>query len=520
MKRALVLATALVALTSRAGSAEPPVRVLLSLGSDVGDPEEPPLQHAEHDAQRVRSVFVELGGVDSSRALVLTRATANKVTERLAELQGRIAELKAAGRRVELFVFASAHGRGGELHLTGTHLPLASLRELTRACAADLTITVVDACESGGAREKGAAKGPAYALTVQPVGATGEVFISSSGASESAQEWDVLSGSLFTHHLLSGLRGDADADDDGRVSLMESYAYAQRRTVANSVDRGQHPEFAVALRGASDVVLTELDRGKARVVLDETFEGRFVLVSQPRPDVVTEVVKARGKVLSLAVPPGRYLLRHAQGFSVALQEVELPWGGVTRVDAKRFVVRDFSEVALKGGDVEFHPHSLELMGGVTSPTIANTPVRPLAGLGYRFTAGNWWLGVAVAWSTASFRGYELSTRDDRFALRTATGFRWWLGSLLVMPGLAVETGLVRQQSRRDNEAEITRVYPALPVRLTPAISVGPQLRVEIPIEAAFYVRVATTGWVRWLEQVEGPAWTLGVDGEVAVGLRW
>jgi hypothetical protein len=146
MRRLLLL---LVLLATPALAAEAPVRLLLAVGSDLGNPDEPPLQHAEDDAQRVRDLFVELGSVDASRALVLKRATATRVSERFAELQGRVAELKAAGRKVELVVFASAHGKAGQLHLTGTALGLEALRALAKGCGADLTITIVDACESG-----------------------------------------------------------------------------------------------------------------------------------------------------------------------------------------------------------------------------------------------------------------------------------------------------------------------------------------------------------------------------------
>lgn len=517
MRRALVLSTLLLASAARA--AEAPVRLLLSIGSDLGNPDEAPLQHAEDDARRVKEVFVELGSVEATRALVLTRATASKVTERFAELQGRVAELKAAGKRVELIVFASGHGKAGALHLTGTSLELEALRELSRQCGADLTITIVDACEAG-AREKGAAKGPSYALTVQPPAVTGEVFIASSGSSESAQEWDVLSGSLFTHHLLSGLRGDADTDADGRVSLMESYAYAERRTVANSVDRGQHPEFVLALEGSSDVVLTSLTNGRARVVLDESMEGRFVLVSQPRADVVTEVTKARGRVVTLAVPPGRYLLRQARGFSVALQDVELPWGGVAKVDPRKFVTRDFAEVALKGGDVGFRPHALQAVAGVATPPIDGTPLRWSVGLGYRLTIGQFWASLSAGWGSAVFRGVELTTHDNRFAARLVAGPRFWAGPVTLMPGLAVEGSLLRQESIRDREEEIRRSYPALPIRVTPGFAVGPHLRVELPIVGPLFAAVSVSAWVRALNVLGGPAWSVAGDSDLSLGARF
>ncbi|MFO0595067.1 MAG: hypothetical protein U0228_07180 [Myxococcaceae bacterium] len=504
--------------TSFAGEA--PVRLLLAFGSDLGDPDEAPLSHAEEDAQRLRDLFTELGSVESSRALVLRRAAADKVRERFAELQGRVAELKAAGKRVELVVFASAHGKGGALHLAGTRLELDELRELARRCGADLTITIVDACEAGLSRAKGSQKGPAYQLTVTPPSVKGEVFIASSGASEAAQEWEALSGSLFTHHLISGLRGDADGDGDGTVTLMESYAYAEHRTVANSLDRGQHPEFAVKLEGASDVVLTRLDQGRAKVVLDENLEGRFVLVSQPRPDVVTEVSKVRGKPLTLAVPAGRYVLRQARGFSVAMQDVELPYGGTSRVDGKRFVTRDYAEVALKGGALEFHPQAIQLGAALSLPPEDGTPARWEMQGAWRYTAGRAWLLVGGGWGTARFRGVGLTTRDNRFAVRVQGGGRFWLGPLSLMPGLELEGSVLRQDSERDQEAEILRSYPPLPIRVTAGLGVGPVVRGELPLPGPLFATLSAGASLRWLPLVDAPAFSFGAHADVGLGVRF
>lgn len=503
-----------------AAAPEPPVRLLLSIGSDLGSPDEAPLQHAEEDARRLSALFVELGNVESARAVVLERPSASKVIERLQQVHGRVTELKASGRRVELIVFASAHGKAGALHLGGTQLALTELRRLALECGADLTITIVDACEAGRSRSKGAQRGPAYELEVRAPQVSGEVFIASSGASESAQEWDVLSGSLFTHHLLTALRGDGDLDGDGRVSLMESYTYAARRTVANSVDRGQHPEFDIALAGAGDVVLTELDRGRARVVLDENAEGRFVLVSQPKPDVVTEVTKTRGRVLVLAVPPGRYVLRQSRGFQVALQDIELPWGGVARVDPARFVTRDFSEVALKGGEVEVHPHALAALGGFGTTPIDGTPARWSVGLEYRLALGGFWGALSASWGTTVFRGVQLTTRDQRLTPRLCVGARFWLGPVAVMPALALELTVLRQQSLRDDEAAITRSYPALPVRMNAGGALGPSVRLEVPVVGPLFVSLTATLWARALPVENQSLITFGADGALGLGAKW
>jgi hypothetical protein len=45
--------------------AEPPVRILLAIGQDVGTPDDEPLRYAERDARRVVGLFTALGDVIS-----------------------------------------------------------------------------------------------------------------------------------------------------------------------------------------------------------------------------------------------------------------------------------------------------------------------------------------------------------------------------------------------------------------------------------------------------------------------
>ncbi|MCA2981395.1 MAG: hypothetical protein INH37_24240 [Myxococcaceae bacterium] len=513
--RALCLVVLLAAAAARA---EAPVRVVVSLGSNFGAADDALLQHAEADAARVRDVFVELGGVEPGRAFVLTRPTAARVREAFAEVTGRIAELAGAGREAQLFVFASAHGRDGALRLAGSVLPLVELRALARATGATLRVVVVDACEAG-VRLKGATRGPAYRLDVGRAEPSGDFFISSSGAREAAQEWEALGGSLFTHHLLAALRGDADADRDGRVTLMEAYGYAERRTVADGLGVGQHPQFDVGLAGARDVTVTEPGRARARVVLAEALEGRFVVVSQPRTDVVLEVFKLPGQALALAVPPGRYLVRQARGFSVALQEVELPFGGVARVDGRAFVTRDFGEVALKGGALEVHPHALRLSGVGATPVVAGGPLRAGVGVAWRLALGGAWAALGAAWSPAQLAADGLRVFEQRLAWRASGGGRVWLGPAVLMLGGVVELSWLHQAFVRDREDELRRTYPALSPRQTLGVALGPQLQVELPLVGPLFAVAAVAGVLRALPVVDGPLWTPGIDGELGLGVR-
>ena len=138
------------------------VRLLVSIGANVGDPDDAVLRFADDDAARVRQLFVELGGVRADRASVLVDASAQDLRQKLAEVAGRVAELRGEGHDPVLVVYVSSHAKAGVLHLAGTHLPLAELRDTARKAGARLTIVVVDACESGTlAQKKGGRAAPA-----------------------------------------------------------------------------------------------------------------------------------------------------------------------------------------------------------------------------------------------------------------------------------------------------------------------------------------------------------------------
>ena len=213
-------------------------------------------------------------------------------------------------------------------------------------------MVLVDACESGTlAQRKGGRAAPgAYAVSLgaAPAARPGGHLLQRPG--ESSEEWDSLKGSLFTHHLLTGLRGDADVEADGKVSLAEAYAYAYRRTVAGAAGAGQHPAYSLELTGTGELILTE-PRGAQRARLPRAARpGATWCPASLGPDVVAEVEKQlRAGPCDRRSLPGRYLLRKRVGASTGLLEVELPFGGERQVREEDLVWRRYTEVAFKGG---------------------------------------------------------------------------------------------------------------------------------------------------------------------------
>lgn len=496
-------------------------RLLVSIGNDIGDPEDVRLKYAALDAERVAQLFIELGGVSSDRAIVLANRDAESVRKRLAEVSGRIAELHAAGNDVVLLMYASGHARDGSLHLSGTHLPLAELRDFAAGTKARLRVLMVDSCDSGSiARFKGGKPGKGYDVSFERLPLTGQVVLTSSGSTEASEEWDSLGGSLFTHHLLSGLRGDADSENDGKVTLSEIYSYTYRRTLAGSASAEQHPAVDLDLAGTGELVLSEPSTAKSALTFAREASGHYLVSSQPRSDVVIEVDKREGQPLQLAVPAGRYLVRKRKGQSTGLLTVELPYGGRAAVDDKELQWKNFAEVALKGGYVELTPGAVMVSGAVVTQPIENSGPRWRLGLGYRHTFGEWWLGAGVTGSRAVFRGQGLTTTELGGAVQVSGGYRFVALRFVPYVGLGAEVLGLSQSFVRDDEAAIVAALgTSVPPRSTVGFGVGPVLAIELPIVSRLFAQLQVQGLIRYLPAEQQPLWSFGLNAGLALGVR-
>ncbi|MBM4776477.1 MAG: hypothetical protein GQE15_02135 [Archangiaceae bacterium] len=501
-------------------SAEPS-RFVVAIGSNVGDPEDVPLQFAQDDARRFASLFVELGGVASGQSVMLFDQPAPVVEASLRDLSAHIARTVAGGDAAVLYVYVSAHAKAGVLHLAGTHLPIDRLRALTET-AAQLEIVVVDSCDSGaGVAMKGGAPGPAFAIDLMPDGPKGQVFISSSGPSEPAQEWLSLRGSLFTHHLLAGLRGDADADGDGQVTLSEGYGYARRRTLVGSTLAGQHPTFSLELEGTNDVVLTEPGRGRSALVFPAPMEGRFVVASLPRPDVVVELDKQAGRSARLAVPPGRYRVLKRLGRLVGLVDVELPWGGEQIVEEGGMLRRAHTEVATKGS-FELRPLAVLALGSLASEPLSGTGVRWQLGPALRIGLGEAWLLGAASAGATRFRAQGLTVFETDTVATLGAGYRFAWNPVTPLIGGFASPRVVSQRFVRDDEATVMRVLRVgeIQSRASFGLTLGAVAGLEAPLPWNLVLLGLVRFEVRYLPALDQSWWTIGVSGDVGIGWRF
>jgi hypothetical protein len=306
--------SSLIALLLAASPALAERRAALLVGENAGDATDAPLRYAETDAESMRDVLVSLGGVAQSDALLLRGATAPELRNALAGLAASLAR-DGWGASDRVTIYVSAHAAAGELRLRGSHFPVSELRSFMEGSPVGVALLILDTCEAGAAiRAKGLVPIAGHIVEIEKPRITGRVVIAASGSDESAFETDEMGGSLFTQHFIAGLRGAADASRDGRVTLQEAYAYAYARTIESVTASGggsQTPVFDINLKGAGELVLSDLTRSQARLTLDIDRPGEWVIASMGGAQVA-RFVKAPGPVV-FAIDPGTWRLRTRTG---------------------------------------------------------------------------------------------------------------------------------------------------------------------------------------------------------------
>ncbi|HVO19239.1 MAG TPA: hypothetical protein VMU15_08285 [Anaeromyxobacter sp.] len=315
----VALAGLSVALAPAPGRAS--ARFAVVVGENQGAPGQPRLWFAERDAERFARVLTELGDFDASDVVLLLGGSLGQVRAALAEVEGRIAAQRERGEHPLLLFYFSGHAAAQGLEMGAERLAFAELRSLVTSSSAEARVAIVDACEAGLLTQvKGASADPGldFALPSDEQ-VEGTAFVASTAVGEAAQESALLGGSFFTHNLEIGLRGAADADGDGLVTLGEAFRYTAARTLSGTLATeagGQHATYDFRMAGRGDVVLSDLRRADARLVLPRDPEASYVVHG---PGGLLAEVAGGAKPVALALPAGHYRVerRAAAGFAVA-----------------------------------------------------------------------------------------------------------------------------------------------------------------------------------------------------------
>jgi len=253
--------------------------VVIGVGR-YSSPAIPELRYTVPDAEAVHQVLLSQGGFKKENVLLLTDKTEKKPT--LRDLKWALGTFLARSAKKDdlIVIFFAGHGapevdpRGAESDglakylvpsdadpndLYSTALPMDEFQTIFDRIEADRVVVFLDACYSGAAGGRTFASKRTRAARVDEVfldrltRSKGRAIITASRASEVSLEVPELGHGLFTHYLVQGLRGAADLDRDGIVSLQEVYQYLEQQVSQKSRSMGgnQHP----VMKGEMDGLL-------------------------------------------------------------------------------------------------------------------------------------------------------------------------------------------------------------------------------------------------------------------------
>jgi hypothetical protein len=436
-----------------------PLRILVAASHRRGGDGEEPLRHSTEDADQVRDVLSSLGGFAASATLRLVDPTA-------AELRAAIDQARAMAARhpsseVTFVLYFSGHGDRDSLRLGSESVAVSEIFERVQSVPAALRVLVTDACRTDPTRPKGVVAEPGFALSSMSAPATGVVWLFASDAGEAAQESDELRGALFTHYWVSGLRGAADANGDGRVTLAESYDFAYSQTLYRSAQSSgvlQHPTATFTLREAAPVVLTQTFGPNTKIELPQGADAHYLVYAIGSRSVLGEIWSNTDHRAVLAIPPGRFIVqRRMNDAGSGATEITMAAGEDRILGPADFRAVPEEQLAGKGGQFVLHPNELGLELGAGASRISD--MMAAARVRYARAFGSWAIGVGLRAGAGVQHTGSNDVNLATLGLEATGELRMPLGSSMAAVGIGVAADLVHQHVQRTDNARASSGFP-------------------------------------------------------------
>ncbi len=328
-------------------------RFAMIAGANDGGPKRVKLQYAVSDANSVMKVLSEMGGILQEDSLLLIEPDREKFIFGLRLLQEKINNVKSMPGRRELIVYYSGHSDEEAILLGKEKISYKEIREYINCISADVRIAILDSCSSGAfARMKGGKMRSPF-LVDSSYNMRGYAFMTSSSVDEASQESERIKGSFFTHYLTSGLRGAADMNQDGRITLSEAYQFAYSETLSvteKTLSGPQHPNYNIQMSGTGDVVMTDIRKSSAVMIISEDISGSL-FIRDKNNNLVCELRKPLGRAIQFGLEYGTYSLLNIREGKLYEAEVNLSLGKQLSITQNDFKLTD-KEQATARGDIE------------------------------------------------------------------------------------------------------------------------------------------------------------------------
>ena len=243
----------------------------------------PRLRYMVADAEAIYDTLVGPAGFKKEHVLLLTDRAERKPTVRNIRWALGTFLSRSAKKDDTVLIFFAGHGapevdpRGVERDglakylipsdadpddLYSSALPMDELQTIFGRIEAERVVAFLDACYSG------AAGGRTFAAKKTRAGSVDDLFlerltrskgraiVTASRTNEVSIELPDLGHGIFTYYLIEGLKGAADLNRDGIVSLQELYEYVEQQVTQKSraIGGNQHPVMKGELEGPLPLV--------------------------------------------------------------------------------------------------------------------------------------------------------------------------------------------------------------------------------------------------------------------------
>ena len=145
--------------------------------------------------------------------------------------------------------------------LYASALPMSEVSRIFNRIRSERLIFIADACYSGASGGRtinlaGIRANISEAFLDRIASGKGRIILTASGGNEVSAEDDTLKHGVFTYFLLEGLRGRADMDKDGIITVDEAYRYVSLE-VPRATGQEQHPVKKGIVEGQLILGVTE-----------------------------------------------------------------------------------------------------------------------------------------------------------------------------------------------------------------------------------------------------------------------
>jgi serine/threonine protein kinase len=296
-----------------------------------------PLPYAPRDARALARVFVDpaLCGFARDRVVLLTdeKARRDRIVNRLAKW------LPAEGRGADLVViYFAGHGVVEKVgpKEEGFLLPhdadpddiltqgvaMGDLARWIERVEAQAVVVFLDCCHAGKVifREGVSLRSAPRDMRVRPallpqIAGEGRFLIASCNEGQKSLEVPELKHGLFTYHLLQGLAGAGDGNHDGKVGVMELFAYVSQAVAREARDRfgveqtpwinqSSHGDVLISAPGASWKPSPEPDPEPPRRTAAEIEKHLDIALGAGDEAGVVEALRQLRKARDPAAVPG------------------------------------------------------------------------------------------------------------------------------------------------------------------------------------------------------------------------